>query len=259
MKVLSSLGSNLQGFGVARLPFHLEAVVWPSPQHISAFSSSLYSRAVGLLLASPAPSGGCVGASRRMRLSCTRGHAHAPAHARAPSPGVTSALGKGFPPTCGAFEPLPAAMPQAAPVLLGVLPPCHPLRGSAAHRAASPSLDSPPRAGWPLSTQGCDREKQQVPALFLPWPVTSLQAWTGTLPPPSRLGSSLPQQPAHPRGIHVPHLGVINRHVATPHCCTPQLLLPLMPRGLFMCCGSHRTCSGCSAAQEPSGCEVGLM
>lgn len=40
-------------------PGHLEAVVWPSLQHISAFSSSSCSlgRAVGLLLASHAPSG----------------------------------------------------------------------------------------------------------------------------------------------------------------------------------------------------------
>lgn len=38
----------------------LEAVVWPSPQHISAVSSSSYSlgHAVGLLLASPAHLGG---------------------------------------------------------------------------------------------------------------------------------------------------------------------------------------------------------
>lgn len=31
--------------------------------------------------------------------------------------------------------------------------------------------------------QGCGWEKEQVPALFLPWPVTSLQAQTGMLPP----------------------------------------------------------------------------
>ena len=64
-------------------------------------------------------------------------------HTRMPSPGVTPALRKGFPPTCGVFKPLPAAVPQAAPVLLGVLPPCHPLRGPAAHKAASPDSGQP--------------------------------------------------------------------------------------------------------------------
>lgn len=36
------------------------------------------------------------------------------------------------------------------------------------------------------------------------------------LSPPISLGSS-PREPPQPRGIHIPHLGIISRHVATPH------------------------------------------
>lgn len=114
-----------------------------------------------------------------------------------PFPGVTLAMGERFPPARGALTPL-----LAAPMLVGVLPPCHPLQGPTGHNSVSPDCGHPSLWGW---------EKHQVSALFLPCPVMSL-----LLSPPTSLGSS-PREPPQPRGIHIPHLGIISRHVTTPH------------------------------------------
>ena len=80
----------------------------------------------------------------------------------------------------------------------------------------------------------------------------------GRCPLPADLAPA-PQQPAHPRGIHLPHLGLINRRVATSHC---GFLLPLnalrpvyvlweLPNLFWTFCspGALRDC----------GCDVGLM
>lgn len=122
-----------------------------------------------------------------------------------------------------------------------------------------PALDSCPRAGWPLSMlpfHGRNSKSQPCSCLGQSHPC---RPGLGCCPLPADLAPA-PQQPAHPRGIQAPHLGVISRRVATPHS---GFLLLLMPLGLFMCCESHRTCLGCSAAQEPSGdcgkSDVGLM
>jgi len=86
-------------------------------------------------------------------------------------------------------------------------------------------------------------EKLQVPVLAshipagLDWDAApSQQTW------PQRRSS------LDSRGTHVPHLGVISRHVATPHRGFPLLLLP---PGLLMCCGSCQTCSGPSDVPQP--------
>ena len=131
---------------------------------------------------------------------CTRTHVYT----RVASPGVTPALGKGFPPTCGVFELLPAAVPQAASVLLGVLAPCHPLRGPTAHKAASPDSGGPPQSrAAPLHAGlwlGETASPSFVPALAshipagLDWDTApSQQTW---LQPPSSL--PIPEESRYP-------------------------------------------------------------
>lgn len=175
------------------VPWLLLQLPWALP---AAFSSS-YSvgHAMSLLLASLCPWVG---------RSIPRDEADSHTHKCVPFPGVTPAVGERFPPASGALRPLPAA-----PVLPGVLPPCRPLWGPTGHNSVSPNSGHPSVAPSPCgAVSGRSTKSQPCPCL--------------AAAPPISLGCS-PQEPAHPRGIHIPHLGIINRHVTTPHSgfCSP--------------------------------------
>lgn len=117
---------------------------------------------------------GWVGASQRMLLRMF-----------VPSLGVTTALGKGFPLTCGVFKPLPAAALSCpcAPGGPSFLPPSAWSQGP---QSSIPNSGQPSQSRVAPLHAGLGKGETSSPALLLPWPVTSLQVWARKLPPSQR-------------------------------------------------------------------------